>query len=67
MDPDETLRELRVLTRRLLDAAPHPAAATADAIRLAELVEALDDWLSRGGFPPRAWAAGHRPPPETGS
>ena len=59
MDPDKTLGELRVLTRRLVDSATHPTAAD-DAVRLPELVKAIDDWLSRGGFAPRPWAAGLR-------
>ena len=28
------------------------------AIHLAELVEALDDWLTRGGFLPEEWGVG---------
>ena len=32
--------------------------ATRDAFRMAELVEALDGWISRGGFLPEAWAKG---------
>lgn len=28
----------------------------AEAVRMAELVRALDEWLSKGGFLPAAWA-----------
>lgn len=49
MDPDATLRELRELAAR-------SAFDADDAIRFAQLVEALDGWLSRGGFLPKAWA-----------
>jgi hypothetical protein len=46
MDPNETLAAIR---RELADpAGPDPG-------RLSDLVEALDGWLTRGGFPPTAW------------
>ena len=48
MDPDETLRQLRALVR----AEDWDAA---DGERVRELVAALDEWLSRGGFLPDAW------------
>jgi hypothetical protein len=50
MDPNETLRELR----RILRAGAWDAA---DAERVRELIEALDAWLSRGGFLPDAWTS----------
>lgn len=52
MDPEATIRELRQLYTAALDADtcdPH------DAMRMAELVEALDSWLQAGGFLPRSW------------
>ncbi len=62
MDPDTNLREQREVTGRLLaafDAAdPDTGEWTPDlddVYRLAELSEALDGWLSRGGAAPRAW------------
>jgi hypothetical protein len=62
MDPDANLREQRQVAARILaalDAAdpdtgewrPDPD----DAHRLAELSEALDSWLRRGGAPPSEW------------
>lgn len=66
MDPNAALAELRAAMRQLensrqllgkeadLDAL-WKAIVAAD--RLAESVEALDGWLSRGGFLPDAWAA----------
>lgn len=55
MDPDACLKEMRALAGAILvgDVAenqPH------ESCRLAELVEALDGWLSRGGFLPAPWA-----------
>lgn len=62
MDPNANLSEMRRIAARILaalDAAdedtgewmcdPHDTAC------LAELVEALDGWLSRGGFLPARW------------
>lgn len=53
MDPNETLREIRELI------ALHIESARGDYARLLELCEALDGWLSHGGFLPREWAAPH--------
>jgi hypothetical protein len=60
MDPDANLREQREIARRLLDkfmASDEDATAfdEGDVVRLAELVEALDRWISGGGFLPAAW------------
>lgn len=57
MDPDETLRQLQALADRILidDSDAH------DAVRLAQLVAALDGWLTAGGFPPAAWASAQGP------
>lgn len=60
MDPNANLEELRRLVARLLaltveEAAANVAKLHADAVRAAELVEALDGWLSKRGFLPRAW------------
>ena len=52
MDPDANLLEQRQIVQRMLSA---DEVDTADALRLAELVDALDLWLSRGGFRPRRW------------
>jgi hypothetical protein len=46
MDPDAALSELRELMSAPLE----------NAERIAELFSALDEWLTRGGFPPVSWA-----------
>ncbi len=51
MDPNATLAEIRQLTKEILDG----NGSEYDAARLAELVEGLDNWLSRQGFLPTAW------------
>lgn len=52
MDPDACLKLIRASVRRieamyLLD--------DNEATTLAVVVNNLDEWLSKGGFPPRAW------------
>lgn len=49
MDPTETLRQIRAMVRRA------ECGELYDASDLADLVDALDDWMSRGGFPPKQW------------
>lgn len=55
MDPDANLKEQREILRRL-DGATDEVEVQEDCVRLGELVEALDEWLSNGGFLPAAWA-----------
>ena len=60
MDPNANLREQRETVREIQRCGdkehPRETCACADlADRLAELVEGLDNWLSRGGFPPLEW------------
>lgn len=50
MDPNETLAELRKLAARLLDTGGWPD-------DMAEKFQALDEWLSKGGFLPTDWQA----------
>lgn len=50
MDPNATLAEIRTL----VDA--QQAGAAIDGARLAELVLALDEWITGGGFLPIAWS-----------
>lgn len=51
MDPDATLAELRELLVQ-----PDPGADADDRLAaMAELVQAMDAWLSAGGFLPAAW------------
>jgi hypothetical protein len=61
MDPDANLREQREVTARLLADLDGRGAyggaqdQLADVGRLAELSQAMDGWLSRGGAYPSAW------------
>jgi hypothetical protein len=56
MDPNATLREIREL---LADPVPADSGLWGSRLeRLAELVEALDGWLSKGGFLPDGWTVG---------
>lgn len=62
MDPNVNLEEQRQIIATLLGG---EGAGDADnlGMRLAELAQALDGWLSKGGFLPRAW--GKREGPES--
>lgn len=55
MDPDANLVEQRELAAKLVEADETSPGFAEDARRLAELVEALDEWISRGGFLPARW------------
>lgn len=66
MDPNANLREQRKLVDRLHEYIDRHAeyeemtdaelqCIAANALELATLVEALDTWISRGGFLPAAW------------
>lgn len=63
MDPEANLTEQRTIVRRIqaeADRARYPdqyVPSGRDAIRLAELVDAMDRWLCNGGFPPPVWTA----------
>lgn len=66
MDPNAALVELRAALRQLEDARQLLGKeADLDALwktiiasdRLAESIESLDEWLSKGGFLPDAWVA----------
>jgi hypothetical protein len=54
MDPDEALKKARAALKAFHDApdAERSMIAGAD---LADAFEALDGWLSKGGFLPRDW------------
>lgn len=69
MDPNANLAEQRRLAAAIIehsadtlpDGSLRGSAARAiaeDGARLAELVQALDQWIVRGGWPPDAWARG---------
>jgi hypothetical protein len=49
MDPDVTLAELRQLAERLAEHPDH------DVTALCERVQALDEWLCKGGAIPASW------------
>lgn len=54
MDPNETLRIIRLTTKQMrVD--EHPDIRKQHADDLAEHVEALDEWLTKGGFLPSDW------------
>lgn len=52
MDPDANLNEQRRVVARIL---ADERVSEGDFYRLAELVEALDQWLQKGGFLPKDW------------
>ncbi len=57
MDPNANLSEQLAIARELLD--EESISGFQESIeqghRLAELVLALDEWLTKGGFPPKRW------------
>lgn len=65
MDPDANLEEQRALVRDIIkktdvpDGTQHTVEQLADiandAIRLAELVQALDEWITKRGYLPGSW------------
>lgn len=62
MDPNETLKSLRAVAREVrarADAADREGVAlddlTEEAENLSTLFEALDTWISEGGFLPKSW------------
>jgi len=57
MDPNAALSELRTAAREWEQAvvAEDADGQLAAAVRALEAAVALDDWMSRGGFPPAAW------------
>ena len=57
MDPNETLRLIRLTAKQYRVDRNGPLAA-AHADQLVEFIEALDEWLTGGGFPPGDWKAG---------
>lgn len=55
MDPNTALANARTAARLILADADADASHSALADELAEAFEALDGWLSRGGFLPDSW------------
>lgn len=54
MDPNANLKEQRRIIARFFEEGSEYI-DTGDALRLAELAQALDEWISKGGFLPEAW------------
>lgn len=52
MDPNATLTRIRELVNTIVTEGPYETGYEQE---LAEAVNALDDWLSKGGFKPAAW------------
>lgn len=52
MDPDTNLNTQLTVARNILE---NEANQTGEAIQLAELVVALDEWIRKGGFLPFEW------------
>lgn len=57
MDPNETLRLIRLTAKQYRTDRRGPL-ATAHADQLVEFIDALDEWLTKGGFPPEDWKTG---------
>jgi len=59
MDPNANLERCRRLAKRLIEQEENQRRAgdnhDTGGYELAELFVALDEWISRGGFLPRAW------------
>ena len=56
MDPNETLRQLRLAIRQARQGDAARMVTLAESLEtVTELAEALDGWLSKGGFLPQAW------------
>ncbi len=62
MDPEANLAEQLRLSSKIIEAHDNERPVSGyDAARLAELVIALDGWLSGGSYPPARW---NRPTPK---
>lgn len=61
MDPNKVLAELRTMTAAVLETADevpgarHTDMTVATLVEISEKFEALDEWLTGGGFKPGAW------------
>lgn len=54
MDPNANLKEQLEIARAILSDDEYDTGY--DAVRLAELVEALNEWIVKGGFLPKDWS-----------
>ena len=57
MDPNQALKDIRAMVAYLTgpNANPDSEAFAEQATALANTIEGLDEWLSRGGFKPSDW------------
>lgn len=55
MDVNDTLRIIRLTVKQYRIERRNPAMAVAYADQLAEHIESLDEWLTKGGFLPNEW------------
>jgi hypothetical protein len=55
IDPNANLKEQRELAWCMLEELERGRHEIPDVYRLCELVQAMDHWLSGGGFLPTAW------------
>lgn len=55
MDPDQTLTDLRDISAKMAEGMYVPALMAA-AHELMEKFQALDEWMSKGGFAPKDWS-----------
>jgi hypothetical protein len=58
MDPNACLEEIRRIANDFVDCGVSQRSARLKGERFAELFEALDEWISNGGFLPHAWSRG---------
>lgn len=56
MDPNEALKRARIASAKWRKANFNSTEELAAGMELADSFEALDDWFSRGGFPPKDWS-----------
>jgi hypothetical protein len=61
MDPNEALKNARIALERVRSS-PFNVIDVSIADELADAFEALDGWLTNGGFLPTAWANRHVDP-----
>lgn len=55
MDPNANLKEMLELAASIIKSSDEYPSDLIEAVRLAELVESLNDWIRHGGFLPRDW------------
>ena len=63
MDPDETLKKLRALVEEIREDERDGLDITDHEQSVLDLFDGLDQWLTKGGFLPAAWAGAACPVP----